>query len=483
MQGDEAMKSMSWRPKGRVLSLADPSRLLPLLLVLALPIFGCASDGTDEGSEETSDTSTAASTTQPDTLLLYAPASFTTTYLVDASNQPVYQWDSEYEAGQSAFLLDDGSILRPGAINDVDPDNRFVAAYAAGHNDVFNIGGFIQRISKENEVEWSFEFYSDDFAPHHVVTVMPNGNLLLPVWRYHTREESLELGRDPKHLASGGLWIDSLVELRPTEGGAEVVWEWKASDHLIQDFDDSKANYGDLKEHPGRIDINWGRGYNVPEDFMHVNSAFYIEEYDQILLSSYHYSEIWVIDHSTTTEEAAGSTGGRYGRGGELLYRWGNPWVYGHEDTDQFMLSAVHDPKWLPESRHFILFDNNVTDPERDLDGGNSRVVEIAPPIQPDGSYVMEGDLYGPRQPVWTGDLGVQASSVGTAQRVASGNTLSCDCPDSEVFWFDAGGDILSTSQIWQNTTGDGDLTQVFRLVGYSGQDPGVLALGLGSSP
>jgi hypothetical protein len=456
--------------------------LLGLTLAFAAFLTGCSTGDQTASDDSTDPTADASSTVEPNELLLYAPSLLTTTYLVDASNQPVHQWESEYNAGQSAFLLDDGSLLRPASINAVAPDNRFVAAYRDGHNETFQIGGIIQRISKDNEVEWSYEDYSDEHAPHHVVTVMPNGNLLQPVWRYHSRDQSLALGRDPKHVASGGLWIESLVELRPTPDGADVVWEWKASDHLVQDFDETKANYGQLKEHPGRIDINWGKGYNVPEDFMHVNSAFYIEELDQIVMTSYHYSELWVIDHSTTTEEAAGSTGGRYGRGGELLYRWGNPWVYGHDDSDQFLLSAVHDPKWVPEKRHFIMYDNNVADHERGLEGGNSMVVEIAPPIQPDGSYTMDGEIYGPSQPVMTADLGVAASSVGTAQRMANGNTLSCNCTTSEAIWVDPNGQVISTSKIWENTTKNGDDTQLFRLVGYSKSDPGVLALGQGGS-
>jgi hypothetical protein len=199
-------------------------------------------------------------------------------------------------------------------------------------------------------------------------------------------------------------------------------------------------------------------------------------------MTSYHYSELWVIDHSTTTEEAAGSTGGRYGRGGDLLYRWGNPPVYGHDDTDQFLLSAVHDPKWVPEKRHFIMYDNNVADPQRRLAGGNSMVVEMAPPIQPDGSYAMEGEIFGPSQPVMAADLGVKAISVGTAQRMADSNSLSCDCTASEAIWVDPNGSVISTSKIWENTTQDEDHTQVYRLVGYSKSDPGVLALGLGGS-
>lgn len=151
-------------------------------------------------------------------------------------------------------------------------------------------------------------------------------------------------------------------------------------------------------------------------------------------VTSYHYSELWVIDHSTTTEQAAGGTGGRYGRGGDLLYRWGNPWAYGHDDADVFLLSAVHDPKWLAQDGHLIMYDNNTKDPARGLDGGDSMVVEIEPPMAPDGSYTLgEDGVYGPAQPILAADLGIQASSVGTAQRLSDGRTLSCDCPNSEA--------------------------------------------------
>ena len=52
---------------------------------------------------------------------------------------------------------------------------------------------------------------------------------------------------------------------------------------------------------------------DLSADVFHTNAIHYNAELDQIVLSVPEYSEIWIIDHSTTTEEAAGSSGGRWG--------------------------------------------------------------------------------------------------------------------------------------------------------------------------
>ena len=67
------------------------------------------------------------------------------------------------------------------------------------------------------------------------------------------------------------------------------------------------------------------QGPQVEVDWLHTNGIDYNAEYDLIVLSVPRMNELWVIDHSTTTEEALGSTGGRWGKGGDLLWRWGNP--------------------------------------------------------------------------------------------------------------------------------------------------------------
>lgn len=56
-------------------------------------------------------------------------------------------------------------------------------------------------------------------------------------------------------------------------------------------------------------------------DWTHANAIAYNPRLDQILLSFRNTGEIYIIDHSTTTAQAAGHTGGRYGHGGDFLYR------------------------------------------------------------------------------------------------------------------------------------------------------------------
>ena len=102
----------------------------------------------------------------------------------------------------------------------------------------------------------------------------------------------------------------------------------------MQNVDPSLPNYGEPATSLGRIDINGDRrpqetdeqelarlralGYveddAEPEplrsDLMHTNAVQYNPELDQIVLSVPRFNEIWIIDHSTTTAEAAGRAAG-----------------------------------------------------------------------------------------------------------------------------------------------------------------------------
>ena len=113
--------------------------------------------------------------------MLYAPLASTKTYLVDGDNKAVKSWTSAYKAGQSAYLLADGNLLRAGMTNDA--DNFFARTIGALPDMVgFNVGGIVGRISPTGEVLWRYEHFSDTVMPHHDVEILPNGNVLMIVW-------------------------------------------------------------------------------------------------------------------------------------------------------------------------------------------------------------------------------------------------------------------------------------------------------------
>ena len=208
-------------------------------------------------------------------------------------------------------------------------------------------------------------------------------------WERKSKEEAIAQGRDPD-LLQDDLWPDHVIEVQPdgpTDG--KIVWEWHMWDHLVQDFDREKPNYGVIYEHPELIDLN-NTGSTPPStpeelrklravgytgggdddddnrrgsaDWMHTNAIHYNPKLDQIALSAKNFSEIWIIDHSTTTEEAASHRGGKRDKGGDLLYRWGNPWSYKSGTTEDKLLFDQHDVRWiplgLPGAGHLTAFNN-----------------------------------------------------------------------------------------------------------------------------
>ena len=148
------------------------------------------------------------------------------------------------------------------------------------------------------------------------------------------------------------------------------MWQWNAWDHLIQDYDASVDNYGVVADHPELLDINFiGATGNQAgrADWMHCNGIDYNAVLDQIVLSCKNMNEIYIIDHSTTTAEAAGHTGGNSGKGGDLLYRWGNPQAYDSGLSSDQQLFGQHDVQWIEEGRagagDLLLFNNGVGRP------------------------------------------------------------------------------------------------------------------------
>ena len=182
-------------------------------------------------------------------------------------------------------------------------------------------------------------------------------------------------------------------------GSANIVWEWHIWDHMCQDTDPSLPNYSsNIADHPELIDINMIQSQGGPGpgggggDWFHVNGVDYNEDLDQIVFSSKHFNEIFIIDHSTTTLEASGHDGGNSNKGGDILYRWGNPANYGRGDISDQKLNAQHGVHWIHlgyiGAGKLLIFNNNPSDTLSNSNQfGNSSVVEILPPVNADGNY------------------------------------------------------------------------------------------------
>ncbi len=391
-----------------------------------------------------------------DGYVLIAPLLSGTTYLVDRSGRVVHTWESRYAPGVSALLLGNGHLLRTARRN-----GR--PAFSNGGD-----GGRVQELGWNGELVWEWVMEGDEPLPHHDVASLPNGNVLLIAWERKSREEAIRAGRDPGLVDAAGLWPDALLEIRPERPrGGTVVWEWHVWDHLVQDRDRRLGNFGSVTAHPERVDVNGSRpegftdeavrrlkaiGYlaggatrsDSLADFLHTNSVAYNPRLDQILLSVWGYGEIWVLDHGTTTAESASHAGGRAGRGGDLLYRWGNPAAYRRGTPGDRKLFGQHDARWIPEGHpgagHITIFDNGTGRPGRDF----SSVLEIVPPVTPEGTYALaSGRPFGPKNPLWeykAPDRGFLADFLSGAERLPNGNTLVCDGPKGHLFEVTPGG-------------------------------------------
>jgi len=457
---------------------------------------------------------------------LVAPMNSTSTYLVDMQGRIVREWKSKYTPALSAYFLENGHLLRPA-------NNRDGGDFGGP-----GAGGRIQEFDWDGNLVWNYVVELQGLKPHHDICKLPNGNVLVIANEPKTAEEAVAAGRKPESVGQQ-LLPDCLIEIKPTGlTTGEVVWEWHAWDHLVQDVDKAKPNYGEVAEHPELIDVNFGsrefdrmmadpqqlarlrslgyvgggpprdrdadgakpgdapadstapadddrprpprerdrrepgddrpadaprgdrppgdgprdgnrgRGGPMQGDWMHTNSVAYNAELDQIVLSIHNFSEIWIIDHSTTTAESASHTGGRRGKGGDLLYRWGNPQAYRSGSKADQRLFAQHCAHWIPAgvpgAGHLMVFNNGQGRP----DGAYSSVDEIAPPLAADGTYQREEFLaFGPDKASWTFAAEDKPSFfsmlISGAQRLPNGNTFICSGNQALLFEVTSDGRIV----------------------------------------
>ncbi len=339
----------------------------------------------------------------------------TTSYLLNKEGFKIHEWTFEDNLGNDLEILPNGKLL--GMFKANNPDVSFGG-----------FGGVLKILNSNGTTEWEYVYASENSIAHHDVEMLPNGNVLFIAWERIGSILAAQSGID----TTTDIFPEVLIEINPNTD--QIVWEWHSFDHIIQDRLNTLPNFGNVSDNPQLIDIN----YNIVDngDIMHANGIDYDADKDVIYLSVNFYHEIWVIDHSTTTEEAATNSGGNYNKGGDLVYRFGNPQAYQNTQGQRIFYNN-HFPNLLegdePGAGHILVYGN----------GNNIEQSTIFELEIPD-DFSLTANIDNEPGIIWSfTDPDLFFGRISGAVRLKNGNTLIAEgdyglwevTPNGEIVW------------------------------------------------
>ncbi len=421
---------------------------------------------------------------------LFSPMLGRNTYLIDMQGQVVNMWSHpepwvRSDAREHARLLEDGTLLRAYG----SPNGQTPSALKAG---------LFQIVDWDGEVVWEYENPRKGYSAHHDFRMIWNPKLeertiMYTTSRETSHEEAIALGVDPELRENYASNPDGLIEI---DLKGNIIWEWNIVDHLVQDVNPDSSNYGVIKEHPEKLDPNFGTG--VSRDWIHMNSFDFNETLDHIAINNSVFSEFYVIDHGATflAGDPEGSVALAAGSAGDFIYRWGNPCVYDSGECPSMTNEGLstsnghqqvffsHDIQWItdretpttetqvPGIGNFLIFNNGARQPGTTF----SSVIEIDPYDGPMelGRYIPQvtagyersrvGSGMGAasqnvsKQIVWSFNGAVPnsfySSYISGVQRLPNGNTLICPGAHGHIFEITENDEI-----VWEYINPVGDRT------------------------
>ena len=336
-------------------------------------------------------------------------------YLVNKEGECLFNWFFNKNMGNDLELLPDGRVIGMFKV-----DNPAISAGG--------VGGIVRIINPDMSIDWEYEYSSSTHIAHHDVELLPNGHVLILTWE----SINVALAQQSGVQTTTDIIPEKIIEVNPSTD--QIVWEWSSWNHIIQDIDSNLPNYGILANNPQLININYAN--NGSGDIMHANSIDYDVNKDIIYMSVNFYNEVWVIDHSTTTVEATGTTGGNYDKGGDLIYRFGNPLAYNNTQGTP-LFDAIHFANLLengvPGEGNILIYGNGKT-------AEQSTIYELDIP----DNFNLVANTNNEPNVVWSfTDSNLYFPRLGGAVRLSNGNTLICEpdygywevTPNNEVVW------------------------------------------------
>ncbi|MCW3084426.1 MAG: hypothetical protein JWP12_1792 [Bacteroidetes bacterium] len=353
---------------------------------------------------------------------LYSVQNSTNTYLIDTNSVVYHTWThtSANKTGYSSYLLPGGNLIRTITLSGT--------TFTGG-----GITGKVQKVDWNGNILWDYTYSTSAYCMHHDICPLPNGNVLLIAYESKTAAQVTAAGCSSSIV----MWPDKIVEVQPTgTTTGTIVWEWHAWDHLVQNVSATGANYQtSIVNHPELLNIN----FNPQKEWMHMNGIDYNPMLDQITFSCHNLSEMFVIDHSTTTAEAASHSGGNSGKGGDILYRWGHPAVYSATGTQ--ILNVVHDAHWVPEGSpnagYLVGFNN------QGISSSASCIDQFLPPYNGYNYSLTLGSAYTPSTYGLRQAVGGYSSNMGNSIQLPNGNMLVCIATSGIIKEFGPTGTLL----------------------------------------
>ena len=370
---------------------------------------------------------------------LFTARHYHTSYLINNEGKKINEWKQpDGFRVENCRLLDNGQLIRA-----VNLELSSFSKHPGAH-------GKMELVNWDGSISWSMVYGDETHILHHeIIPIKQNDgsyHFLASSWDKISATDAVADGRDPN--AVGGMnnyiLVERLLEIEPVgSAGYNIVSEWSIMDHLVQEQYPSAGNYieGGVANNPQLVDFNYFKVSRNP-DWLHVNGLDYNVTLDQILVSIPGFDEFLILDHATSTSEAAGHTGGKRGKGGDILYRWGNHNTYDAGSTKFF--DAVHGAYWIlegyPDAGKIMALNNGKSSNE-------SEIVIVAPNIDGLGNYVVPelGSAFEPQNKDWSYNNGsnFHTGNMGNGQRLPNGNTLINEAVKGRFFEIDTNDEIV----------------------------------------